>query len=79
MAGTTPVTPFRGYTGADEEFHLPISTDEFTLHQFGAVCGDDILKFIFENIVSINPLHLDGIQPRFSSLDPISSSPCSHH
>ena len=33
MAGTTPVTPFKGYIGADGEFHLPISTDEFTLHQ----------------------------------------------
>ena len=33
MAGTTSVTPFRGYTGADGEFYLPISTDEFTLHQ----------------------------------------------
>ena len=29
-------------------------TDEVTLHQFGAVCGDDIFVFIFENAVSIN-------------------------
>ena len=33
MAGTTPVTPFRRYTGADGEFHLPTKTDEFTPHQ----------------------------------------------
>ena len=33
MAGTTPVTSFRRYTGADGEFHLPTTTDEFTLHQ----------------------------------------------
>ena len=32
MAGTTPVTLFKGYIGADGEFHLPISTDEFTPH-----------------------------------------------
>ena len=79
MAGTTPVTPFRRYTGADGEFHLPTKTNEFTPHQFGAVCGDDILKFIFENVVSVNPLHSDGIQLRFSSLGPASPSPCSHH
>ena len=34
-----------------DPFH---STDEVTLHQFGAVCGDDIFVLIFENAVSIN-------------------------
>ena len=27
---------------------------QFALHQFGAVCGNDIFRFIFENVVSIN-------------------------
>ena len=32
MAGTTPVTPLRRYPGADGEFHMPTTTDEFTIH-----------------------------------------------
>ena len=80
MASTTPVTILEdtfALTGG--WFHLPISTDEFTLHQFGAVCGEDIFKFIFENVVSIKPLHSDGTQSRFCSLGSASSSSCGHH
>ena len=31
-----------------------ITTDEFILHQFGAICGNDIFVLRFENVVSIN-------------------------
>ena len=79
MAGTTPVTLIEHTLTHNKGFHLPTLTDELVLHQFGAICGDDIFKFIFENVVSINSLHPDGIQPRFSNLGPTSSSPCSHH
>ena len=30
------------------------STNEFALHQFGAICGDDIFVLRFEHVVSIN-------------------------
>ena len=30
------------------------STNEFALHQFGAICGADIFVLKFENVVSIN-------------------------
>ena len=55
VAGTTPVTTLEDtFTPTEGWFHLPILIDEFTLHQFGAVCGEDIFRFIFENVVSIN-------------------------
>ena len=55
VAGTTPMTIFEDtFTQTRGWIHLPISTDELTLHQFGAVFGDDIFRFIFENVVSIN-------------------------
>ena len=41
-------------TQVEDWFHLPSLTDEPMLHQFGAVCGNDFFKFIFENVVSIN-------------------------
>ena len=55
VADTTLVTIFEDtFTQTGGWFHLPISTDELTLHQFGTVCRDDIFRFIFENVVSIN-------------------------
>ena len=55
VAGTIPVTIFEDtFTQIGGCFHLPILTDKLTLHQFGAVCGNDIFIFIFENVVSIN-------------------------
>ena len=40
MAGTTPVTIFEDtFTQTGGWFHLPTSTDELMLHQFGAVRG----------------------------------------
>ena len=80
MVGTTLVTLIEDtFTLTGSWFHLPILTDEFTFHQFGAVCGDDIFRFIFENIVSINSLHSDGTQSRFRNLGLASLSSCSHH
>ena len=80
MVGTTSVTILEDtFVLTGGWFHLPISIDEFMLHQFGAVCGEDIFIFIFENVVSIKPLHSDGTQFRFRSLGPASSSSCSHH
>ena len=40
VASTTPVTIIEDtYTLTGSRFHLPISTDEFTFHQFGTICG----------------------------------------
>ena len=51
MAGTTSVTILR-----ISWLHLDMftTTDKFTLHQFGAVYGNDIFVLRFENVVSIN-------------------------
>ena len=55
MTGTTPVTIFEDtFTQIGDWFHLPTLTDELTFHQFGAICGNNISVFIFENAVSIN-------------------------
>ena len=80
MAGTTPVTPFF----EDNQVLTGNSTCLLRLTSLHLISlapsvGNDILKFIFENVVSVNPLHSDGIQPRFSSLGPASPGPCSHH
>ena len=87
VACTTPVSTLR-----ELYYHFHIVTDEDTapsgrtfkiddLHfiSLAPSVGNDIFRFIFENIVSINPLHSDGTQSRFNSLGPVSSSPCSHH
>ena len=59
MAGTTPVTIHEEVVPSSEGIggNCALSTDKSIHHQFGAVCGDDIFRFIFENVVSINPLH----------------------
>ena len=54
------------------------STDEVTLHWFGAICRDDIFVLRVESVVSNQLPHLDGIQPRFYSFSSAISGFCSH-
>ena len=61
MAGTTPVTILEEVVSSITQTlrqgvgHIwAPSTDKITPHQFGIVCGDEIFRFIFDNIVSIN-------------------------
>ena len=61
--------------------HLDVlaTADESKLHQFGTVYGKRhsfVLKF--ENVVSNQLLHLDGVQPGFNSLSLASPGSCNH-
>ena len=48
MAGTTPVTIFEDtFTQTRDWFHLPTLTDELTLHQLGAVCGNETFSYSY--------------------------------
>ena len=87
MAGTTPVStlrelPYQFHSDTDEDTApsgRTYKTDDLHFISLALSVENDIFRFIFENIVSINPLHSDVTQSRFSSLGPASSSPCSHH
>ena len=76
MAGTTPVAILRII-----RLHLDVFTtiDEFTLHQFGAVCGDDIFVLKFESVVSNQPSYSNGVQPGFCNFSSTNPSSCGHH
>ena len=41
--------------------------------------GNEIFRFIFEDLVSINFLLPDEVQSRFRSLGPAGLGPCGHH
>ena len=79
MAGTTPVTLLKDTLVLTRSSICPFRLMNSRFISLAPSVGNDIFRFIFENIVSINPLHSDGTQSRFSSLGPVSSSPCSHH
>ena len=82
MAGTTPVfnsarRDFIGYIGTSNGGRIPSSlhhsTDELTLHQFGAVCGErqrDSSKWLLTNLY--------GVQSRFCSLGTTNSGAGGH-
>ena len=55
------------------------STNEVTLHQFGAICRDGIFVLRVESVVSNQLPHSDGIQPRFYNSSSASSGSCSHY
>ena len=80
MAGTTPVTSFLedNQVLAGNSIYL-LQLTGLHLISLAPSVGNEISRFILESAVSVNSLHPDGIQSRFSSLGLTSSSPCSHH
>ena len=85
MASTTPVTILKEVVSSLTQAlrqgvgHIwALSTDEIILHQFGAICKDEIFRVIFEDVVSIN-FFPDEAQSRFHSLSLASSGSCGHH
>ena len=55
MAGTTLTTlrePSRHFCNNKLHLDALVTTDQFALHQFGAVCRDDIFVLRFESVAS---------------------------
>ena len=75
MVDTTLVTNLRII-----QLHLDVftTTDEFTLRQFGAVCGDDIFILKFKSVVSNQFSYSDRAQLGFYSFSSTSPSSCGH-
>ena len=85
MAGITPVTFLKDtFKRTGRSSICPFRLTKSRFISLASSVGNDIFRFVFvrfefENTVSINLLHSDGTQSRFSSLGPTSSSPYSHH